>query len=55
MKAEVTVDMVIPFWGAFTAVVVGGFYLVKMKFEMDQLSKDLKEIKELVHELLVKK
>lgn len=65
MKAEITMDMVIPFWGAFTALVVGGFYVVKMKIDLDhirkdftkdldQLSKDLKEIKELVHEMLIK-
>lgn len=55
MKAEVTVDMVVPFWGVFTALAIGGFYMVKMKLELDHLGKDLKEIKELMHEFLVKK
>lgn len=55
MKVEYTVDMVIPFWGIFTAMVIGGFYIVKMKFELDHLSKELKEIKELMHEIILKR
>ena len=49
------IDNTIPIWGVLVAVIFGGFYIVKMKFEIDQLGKDMNELKELMHELLVKK
>jgi len=60
MEVTTTIDMIIPMWGVLVAMVFGAFYIIKMKFELDQLSKDLttlgkdlKEIKDMVHALLV--
>ena len=52
MEVTTTIDMIIPIWGVLVAMVLGAFYIIKMKFELDQLSKDLKEIKAMVHAIL---
>ena len=60
------IDNTIPIWGVLVAMVFGAFYIVKMKFELDQLrtdmtelkvtmDKDMKELKELIHECLIDK
>lgn len=57
LLAEITaqVDNTIPLWGILTGIVFGVFYLVKMHFELQALKKEMAEIKEMVHELLIPK
>ena len=52
MKIETTIDMVVPIWGVLCAMILGAFYIVKMRIDMDHMSKELKEIKELIFESL---
>lgn len=66
MLAEVyaNIDNTIPIWGVLVAMVFGAFYIVKMKFEVDQLrtdmtqmkktmEKDMTELKGLIHECIL--
>lgn len=55
MKIETTLDMTIPIWGLLVALAIGTFYIIKMHFELDYVKKELKEIKELMHEFILKK
>lgn len=57
LLAEITahVDNTIPIWGIFIGIISGVFYLVKMHFEIESLKKEMSEIKEMVHELLLPK
>lgn len=49
------IDNTIPLWSIVVALALGSFYIIKMKFEVDQLRKDLTEIKEMMHEFLTPK
>jgi len=52
---ELHLDNSIPVWGLFGALGFGAFYLIKMYFELDGVKKELKDLKELIHELILKK
>jgi hypothetical protein len=51
MEIRTTIDMTIPFWGLICACVVGAFYLIKMKFEIDEMKNELRDIKQMVYQM----
>jgi hypothetical protein len=62
METKITLDTTIPIWGVLSAMIVGAFFIIKMHFKIEMLNKllgdnmkELKDIKELIHELLIKK
>lgn len=55
LELTAQVDNTIPLWGILTGIILGVFYLVKMHFELQALKKEMAEIKEMVHELLIPK
>jgi len=66
MMTTISLDTTIPLWGLAIAFCTGAFYSVKMHFEMNALKKEmvdlkedvnaeLKDLKQLIHELILKK
>lgn len=53
MEVVTTLDTTIPVWSILVAILIGVIHVVRMTIKIEQLSKEIKEIKEIIHQFLV--